>query len=174
MTNIVLTGFMGTGKSSVGRRLAKDLGLKLIDTDSLIEEAAGKQVKDIFALYGEARFRELEKDVIAKLTNGAYGSGLVVSTGGGAVVDPENRKRLRAWGAVICLTASVDAILKRVGRNDERPLLSAPDKRAEIEKRLKQRQSAYADCDLTLDTTNIGIDAAGELIKAFLKTVNRE
>jgi shikimate kinase len=165
---------MGTGKSSVGKRLANDLKCVFVDIDSLIETDAGMAIKEIFAQKGEAYFRKLEAGVISRLTSGAYGDNCVVSTGGGAVVDPENRKKLRAWGAVVCLTASVDVILNRVERNNERPLLSVDDKRAEIEKRLKDRQTAYMDSDLTIDTTNIGIDSAVERIKAFLKTVNSE
>ncbi|TAN60416.1 shikimate kinase [bacterium] len=169
MKNIVLTGFMGTGKSSVGKRLANDLKCGFIDTDLLLEQDAGMAVKEIFVQQGEAYFRKLEAGVISRLTSGAYGDSLVVSTGGGAVVDPENRRKLRAWGAVICLTASVDAILARVERSDERPLLSVDNRQVEIEKRLIARRPAYSDSDLTIDTTDKTVAEVTAEIKAFLK-----
>lgn len=169
MTNIVLTGFMGTGKSTSGRRLARDLGLKFLDMDDLIEKEAGLTVKDIFKVHGEPHFRCIERKVIRKLSSGDFGGGLVVSTGGGAVADKTNRAALRGWATVICLTASVDTILRRVGNNDERPLLSSSDKRAAVEKLLKEREEAYRDSDLTVDTTSMAVEEVISVIKDFLK-----
>src|SRR5574337_1799870 len=129
MGNIVLTGFMGTGKSTVGRILAKELGLKPVDLDELIEKEAGMAVKDIFKVHGEARFREMEAEAIKKLTSGEIGQNLIVSAGGGAVLNPLNRAALRKWGALVCLTASVEEIIKRVGDRTDRPLLATGDKK---------------------------------------------
>ena len=167
MKNIVLTGFMGTGKSSVGRRLAKELGLRFVDMDAVIEKDAGVKIKAIFAGRGEAHFRRLEKETIGKLVSGAFGDGLVVAAGGGAVVNNENRAALRKWAALVCLTASVDVLFRRVTANDDRPLLSVEDKKTEIEKIFSQRQEAYKDCDLTVDTSSIGIDDVVAEIERF-------
>ncbi len=167
MKNIVLTGFMATGKSSVGRRLAKELALRFVDMDAVIEKDAGVKIKNIFASRGEAHFRRLEKETIGKLTSGAFGDGLVVAAGGGAVVDAENRAALRKWATLICLTAPVDVILKRVAGGGDRPLLSVKDKKTEIAERLSQRQEAYKDCDFTVDTSSMGIDEVVAEIERF-------
>lgn len=167
--NVALTGFMGTGKSTVGRRLAKELGLKFLDIDDLIEKEAGLPIKEIFRVNGEASFRRTESEVIAKLSNGLFGRGIVLSTGGGAVVDPLNRKRLKAWGALICLRASVDEILRRVGGREDRPLLSGPGKKEAVERLLAEREEAYADADFTVDTTGAEIEEVVGKIKAFLE-----
>ncbi len=176
MVNIVLTGFMGTGKTTVGKRLAVELKLKFVDTDKLIEEEAKLRIREIFSLYGEGRFREIEKNIIRKLSSGSFGHGLVVSTGGGAVIAPENRAALRSWAKVICLKATADAILKRAGNNEVRPLLNlkGADKRAEVERLLKEREEPYRDCDFELDTTDLGVEGAVKAIREFLKHVDRQ
>jgi shikimate kinase len=168
MRNIVLTGFMGTGKSTAGRVLAGGLGLKFLDLDSIIEKEAGLEVKEIFSALGEAHFRNLESELIGKLTRGELGTGLVVATGGGAVVDKANRAALKSWGVLICLMASVDEIIKRVGRNDDRPLLSETELKETVERLLREREGAYADCDLTVDTTSLNPDGVVEKIRSFL------
>ncbi|MBI5344013.1 MAG: shikimate kinase [Deltaproteobacteria bacterium] len=168
MPNITLVGFMGTGKTSVGKRLAREMGLRFLDMDYLIEKEAGLPVSEIFSKSGEGGFRLLEKDAVRKLTSGVYGSGIVVAAGGGAVSDAENRRALRQWSVVICLTASVDEILKRAGNNDERPLLNTPDRRKTVLALLEKREGAYRDSDFTVDTTGIGINEAVSAIKAFL------
>jgi shikimate kinase len=157
--NVVLTGFMGTGKSAAGRLLARELGLEFVDMDALIEKESGVAIHEIFDAHGEARFRELESGVIKRLTSGGFGDGLVVSTGGGAVVDPSNRDMLKGWGTVICLTATMDAIIERVGRSTHRPLLDGADSRGSMERLLRERAGAYADCHATIDTT--GCDLKG-------------
>ncbi|MBI5969582.1 MAG: shikimate kinase [Deltaproteobacteria bacterium] len=175
--NVVLTGFMGAGKTVVGKRLAATLGRKFLDLDETIVKETGVEIKDIFRTKGEAYFRELEAGAIVKLTKGEYGIGIVAATGGGAVIRPSNRKALRAWGAVICLRASVDEIIKRAGSGDERPLLdiAAQGKKREkgflpplIERLLKERDMAYKDCDFALDTTEMSVKDAVEKIKSFL------
>lgn len=166
--NIVLTGFMGTGKSAVGMRLAGRLGLKFIDMDSLIEKETGTTIKDFFTAHGEKRFREVESGVIEKLSSGGYGTGIVVSTGGGAVVDPVNRERLKGWGVVVCLVATVDEIVNRVGGTEHRPLLQDANRRAMIQNLLKQREEAYRDCHVMIDTTGSDLDAVVKLIEDAL------
>jgi shikimate kinase len=168
MRNIVLAGFMGTGKSTAGRALASGLGLKFLDLDSLIEKEAGLEVKEIFSALGEAHFRKLESELVEKLIRGELGTGLVVATGGGAVVDEKNREALKSWGVLICLKASVDEIVKRVGRSDDRPLLSETELKETVEKLLRERQGAYADCDLTVDTTYLNPDGVVRKIRSFL------
>lgn len=153
--SIILTGFMGTGKSTVGRLLARRLGYGFVDLDELIEKDAGLSVKEIFAAHGEARFRELETKAIEKLASGALGSSLVVSTGGGAVVSERNRSLLRGLGVLVCLKASGEEILRRVGNRPERPLLYGPGREEKLAKLLGDRQAAYGDCDLEVDTTGM-------------------
>src|SRR3990172_3393160 len=122
--NIVLTGFMGTGKTTVGRALSKLTGLRFFDADELIENKAAMPVKDIFAGKGEPYFRRLEKEVIKEVTETM--AGIVFSVSGGAVIYPENRVKLKSFGTVICLSAEPGVIVKRVGKGDERPFLSVP------------------------------------------------
>ncbi len=163
---------MGTGKSTVGRRLAAELGLKFLDIDEALEKEAGLAISWIFEKYGEQHFRKLESDVIRKLTSGEFGTGLVVSTGGGAVINDVNRRALKGWGVLICLKASVDEILKRVGGKNDRPLLTAGDRRAAIERLLKERDGAYSDCDLTVVTDFKDVLEIVGIIKKFLKDRN--
>lgn len=141
--NLVLTGFMGTGKTTVGRLLAARLGYEFVDTDRLIEERHGP-IARIFSEHGEGEFRRLERELAAEL---ADRSGLVVSTGGRMMVDAHNVDRLGRSGQVICLTASIDTILARVHRTRslvERPLLAGPDVRDRITELLAERAPAYA------------------------------
>ncbi len=153
----------------MSRRLAAELKLKLIDLDALIEKEAKASIKEIFDNSGEAYFRGLEKRMILRLTRGEFGSGVVVSTGGGAVCDPDSRAALRSWGFVISLSASVEDIMRRVGNTQKRPLLEAEDKVAEVGRLLNERVEAYKDCDLMIDTTGVGVKWVVERIKAFLQ-----
>ncbi len=139
--NIVLTGFMGTGKSTVGRLLAARLDRRFVDTDTMIEERLGP-IPRIFADRGEEAFREAERDVAAEL---ARRGGLVIATGGRLMVDPENASVLGGSSHVVCLTASVDEIVRRVSGADAaaRPLLADDDPRARIAELLAERAPAY-------------------------------
>jgi shikimate kinase len=139
--NIVLTGFMGTGKSTVGRLLAARLERRFVDTDSVIEERHGP-IPRIFAEQGEEAFRQAEREVAAEL---ARRSDLVVATGGRLMVDPENASVLGAASHVVCLGASVDEIVRRVsgGGAATRPLLADDDPRARITELLAERAPAY-------------------------------
>ena len=161
--NITLIGFMGTGKTSVGKRLAKRLDWEFVDVDELIESAAGKPVADIFSDHGEPVFRRLEKRTIKRV---AHGSQQVIATGGGTFLDVESQRLLRAIGPVVCLTATPDAILQRVTRGGaKRPLLGDPASRHErIEQLLAHRAAAYAKADITIDTTHLSVEDVVERI----------
>jgi shikimate kinase len=167
--NIVLTGFMGTGKTTVGRLLARELGLRFLDLDSVIEEREGSPVSAIFNERGEGHFRRAEAAVIEDVASGARGDGLVLATGGGAVVNPASRAGLRAWGVVVCLKATMDEIIRRTRATEgSRPLLSGPEPGA-ASRLLAEREEAYLDCDLVLDTTGVSPAESVERIKGFLK-----
>lgn len=165
--NIVLSGFMGTGKSSVGKRLANKLNVKFIDTDDLIEKEAGICISEIFAKYGEAYFRRLESQIIYKVS---FYTNMVIATGGGAVINPINLEALQRSSVVICLIASVDVILSRVGINDERPLISEGDKKESISKLLKIREPFYKKADIIVDTSEKQVDEIVDEIRLRLKS----
>lgn len=159
---------MGTGKSVVGRALSRRLAKNLLDTDDLIEKRAGMKIKEIFARFGEPRFRELESEVVEALLAGEFGEGFVLSTGGGIVIDPENRRRLAELGTVVSLNASVETILERVSKSSERPLLNSASPKDEIERLLKERSSFYAEADLVVDTTGKEIEEVAGIIEEFI------
>lgn len=141
--NVVLTGFMGTGKSTVGRLLAERTGRAFVDTDAIIEDRHGP-IPEIFATQGEDAFRRFERAVAAEL---ADLDGLVIGTGGRLLLDPVNAQVLGRTGRVFCLTASVDTILQRVapdGRAAGRPLLAGADARQRITALLAERADGYA------------------------------
>lgn len=137
---IVLTGFMGTGKSTVGRLVAQRLGREHVDTDALIEARHGT-IADLFARHGEEHFRRLEREVAAEL---ADRPGLVVSTGGRTMLDPQNQATLGASGVVVCLSASVDELVARLRDEAEhRPLLRDGDPAERIAALLAERAAGY-------------------------------
>ena len=151
--NLVLIGFMGTGKSTVGKMCAKRLGYAFCDSDAVIEERVGCTIPELFATQGEAVFRQKEREVIAEL---ALTPNLVIATGGGVVMDAENVANLRAEGLVILLRATPEVILKRVGDARSRPLLAVgSDPQARIEELLSLRAEQYERAaHLRLDTTD--------------------
>jgi len=166
MKNIILIGFMGTGKSSAGRLLAARLGRRFIDVDRRIEQESGLPISEIFARHGEAWFRAKEKDMIARV---ARYRRAVTATGGGVVLDPANMERLRAGGVIVCLTAPVQTILERTGRRSTRPLLARPDREEVVARLLAERAPLYGAADFTLDTGNLSPRLAAEKIIAFLR-----
>lgn len=160
--NIILTGFMGTGKTEAGKRLARRLGWKFVDVDELIEKGAKASIADIFSQHGEAVFRRLERAHINRLVHRSH---QVIATGGGAVVDPLNRRRLRASGIVVCLTAKPRVIFNRVGsRISARPMLNRKDPLARIRALMAVRAAAYKQADLTIDTSDLTNDQTAERI----------
>ncbi|NOX63634.1 MAG: 3-dehydroquinate synthase [Chloroflexi bacterium] len=160
--NIVLTGFMGVGKTAVGREVARRLGRTFVDMDDLIVLEAGMSIPEIFETRGEAYFRELESAVLRQL---AAQNDLVIATGGGALVDPANRELMTRTSLVICLSASVSAIEERLSGDETRPLLAAADRRQRIVDLINQRAAAYAEIPYRIDTTNRAIgEVADEVI----------
>ena len=140
---IFLTGFMGVGKSKVGSFLAWRLGREFLDTDEMVEARAGKAISSIFAEEGEVHFRQLEHECVM---DACGRGGAVISLGGGAIVQDRNLQAVRRAGVLVCLEADIDTILERVGRRDDRPLLSGLDevgKRAKIERLLAERAPYY-------------------------------
>ena len=132
--NIVLTGFMATGKSAVGRIVADAIGYTFIDVDTLIEEETGVSISKIFEVEGEASFRERETRTIQDVSRLEKS---VISTGGGAMIRPENREMLKKSGVVICLEATVEEILKRAGKRESRPLINVENPYETIRKLLE-------------------------------------
>ncbi len=153
--NIVLCGFMATGKTSVGKRLAALLGRDFVDLDSLIETGAGMSIPQIFASLGEPVFRAMEARMVRRVARRA---GCVVAAGGGTIVDEKNLRELKRRGVIITLAANMETILARVGSTDGRPLLSGENKAERIRNLMEQRQQAYAKADMVIDTTSMSID----------------
>lgn len=147
--NIILTGFMGTGKSSVGKLLAEETGFVYRDLDALIVAETGKSINDIFAEQGEQFFRGLESKIVSRV---AQDRGQVISTGGGAVISAENRQLLHAAGAIVNLTAPISEICLRLEGDADRPLLRHANSRQRIEEMLAEREPYYADADIRIDT----------------------
>ncbi len=147
--NLALTGFMGTGKTAVGRLLAGRLAWQFIDIDAEIEKLVGIKISDIFAKKGEPYFRNAETNAIklVSLLNHA-----VIATGGGAVLRPENMTALETTGQIVCLRASVETICERVKNDTNRPLLQVPDPKKKIEEMLSSRARAYSHCTFAVDT----------------------
>ena len=159
--NIALTGFMAVGKSAVGRVLARKLRRRFVDLDRLIEKTEGMTVRDIFDQKGESYFRQVEKKV---LTGVLQCQGQVVATGGGVVMDEENLKVLREKSLLVCLTASPEVLLKRVGNGAKRPLLGGTDRRERIEELLKLREKNYVQARVFVDTSDLTVNQVVEKI----------
>lgn len=147
--NIVLTGFMGTGKSAVGLILSDQLGLPLVDADAELEKETGRTIAQIFSEDGEGRFRELEKDVVQRL---ASSQAQIITTGGGAVLDPGNLAALKASGILICLRARPETILSRIKMEAHRPLLEGGDRLTTIRELLASRAAIYDQISHQVDT----------------------
>jgi shikimate kinase len=141
---------MATGKSAVGRIIADAIGYAFIDVDSLIEEEAGVSVSKIFEVEGEASFRDRETKKIEEVSR--LGKA-VISTGGGAMIRPENREMLRKSGMVVCLEATVEEILQRAGGRESRPLINVEDPHGTIRKLLEERKPFYDEADMHIDTS---------------------
>ena len=173
MPQVILTGFMATGKTEVGRRLARRLGRPFIDVDGLVEASAGCTVAGIFATEGEARFRERER---AAVVEACRVPDAVVATGGGTMLDAENRRRLAAAGPIVCLAAPAEEILRRVGDPTSRPVLAngsangsaGGDRLARIRTLLAERAPVYALSTHTVDTAGLGVDQVVERVHALV------
>jgi shikimate kinase len=163
---VILTGFMGTGKTAVGRHLADRLGFDFLDTDLMVEEETGKMITEIFEKEGEPAFRQHEKKMVKKAMDREK---VVVATGGGAIIDPDNLKLMKEKGIVVGLSASPETILGRVSKMDTRPLLKSKDQLKKIESLLSHRSPYYRQADKIVDTTNKAIAETVEEILRALK-----
>ena len=165
--NIFLVGLMGSGKTTVGRVLAKHLGFQFIDSDHEIEARTGASISWIFEIEGEASFRKREAEVIQDLTQK---KGVVLATGGGAVIDPENRRYLKSRGTVIYLRASANHILQRTSHDKSRPLLQTENPAKKIEELALQREPWYREiADIVIDTGRPNVHAMVQSILNQLK-----
>jgi len=164
--NIILTGFMGVGKTSVGTQLAKDLGYAFVDTDTLIEADQKIPITAIFSRFGEPYFREVEAKIVKEVMER---ENQVVSTGGGAVIWDMNRAAFKKAGFVVCLTARPEVIFERIKHETHRPLLQTPDPLAKIKELLDSRQKFYVQADAVIDTSEKPVDAVIRDIKERIK-----
>ncbi len=165
--NIVLTGFMGVGKTAIGKKLSERLNMKYVDTDVMIKQNTGMTIPKIFKKFGEDHFRELETKAVkcvGMLDN------FVISTGGGVVLREENMQELERNGVVVCLLASVEVILKRTSKTKNRPLLSGyEDAKKRIEELLEYRKPFYEKADFIVDTSELDTNTVVQKIIDFIK-----
>ena len=145
--SIVLVGMMGAGKSSIGRRLASELGLPFVDADNEIEAAAGMTIPEIFETHGEPYFRSGEARVIARLLDGGP---QVLASGGGAFINPQTRALIRTRGVSVWLKADFDVLLRRIRRRSDRPLLKTDNPEQALRHLMDERYPIYAEADVTV------------------------
>jgi shikimate kinase len=162
---VVLVGLMGVGKSTVGRRLAKRLGLSFVDSDAEIEDAAGYPAAEIFERYGESDFRDGERRLVARLIEGDV---RVIATGGGAYVDPRTRKLLNERAITVWLDAPVDILAERTARRDTRPLLRTSDPKDTLAKLSEQRRPAYEEAHIHIKS---GAGAHKDVVDAIVRAL---
>lgn len=167
--NIFLVGLMGAGKTTVGRALARQLGKRFIDSDQEIEARTGVSIPLIFEIEGEASFRQRESDVIRELT---ARENVVLATGGGAILKPENREFLKTQGTVVYLKASVASILQRTSRDKNRPLLQTADPRQILERLAREREPLYLEvADLVVETGRPNVQSLVQTIVTRLEAL---
>ena len=163
--NIYLVGFMGTGKTTVGRELAKKKKWRFIDLDELIELREGKTISDIFSKKGEPYFRILEKKALKEVSREKK---FIVACGGGVVINEDNIKTMRESGVMICLKANPSVILKRTSKADNRPLLNADNPKERIGLLLKLRAPYYARANKDVDTSKLSVK---EVVEKIVKII---
>jgi len=164
--NIYLVGPMGSGKTAVGRQLARELGLQFFDTDAEIEKRTGVDIPYIFEKEGEARFRERETEMLAEL---AAMDGIVIATGGGACLSKTNRATLATTGIVVFLKANVDEQLKRTMRTRDRPLLMTGNPREVLENLSAERTAYYEEvADICLDTSGRRVKSVATALRKLV------
>ncbi|MFC1501518.1 shikimate kinase [Elusimicrobiota bacterium] len=159
--NLVLTGFMGTGKTVIGKAIADRLNRKYVDVDTLIEEWKNKKISEIFAEEGEEAFREYESEMIEVAV---ASSNVVISCGGGAVLKPGNMDKLENNGVVVCLSARPEVIFERVKDGNTRPLLAVKDPLSKIKEILKNREKYYGRCAFSIDTSDLSVEEVVQLV----------
>ena len=155
---------MAVGKSAVGRKLARRLKRRFVDLDRTIEKCEGLKVREIFENKGEPYFRQLEKQTLAQVLRE---DGQVIATGGGVVLHEENLRLLQGRSLIVCLMADVNAIVRRAGNANQRPLLRTPDKVQRINELLKQRKEYYASAHIEIDTSDLTVDEVVDKILAL-------
>ena len=166
MKNLVLTGFMGTGKTTVGKILAKKLGYRFVDSDEEIETTEGKKISELFELYGESGFRDIESRVIAQL---AEKTNCVIATGGGVVLRKENIDRLRENGVVVLLRANIETIAQRLADKTDRPLALGKSVE-ELAQKLADRTPYYENNDFAFDIEDLSpLGIADRIIEIYKK-----
>jgi shikimate kinase len=163
--NLVLTGFMGTGKSAIGRRVARLANRPFLDMDAEIEQRAGKPIPRIFAEDGEPAFRDLESALAAEW--GATREGAVIACGGGVVLRADNLRALGSHGLLVCLTARPEVILERTARSQKRPLLETADREKKIRDLLAARAPLYAQVPHQVETSDLDADTLATRLHAF-------
>jgi len=164
--NLVITGFMGTGKSCVAQRVAERLGRCVVDMDDVIVERAGRTIPEIFRLFGEDTFRQLERTLCQEL---AAQEGLVIATGGGCLVDERNRELMARNGLLVCLDCEFDHLMRRLGKGEGRPMLWGDSAGQRVRELLASRHSAYAQIPYHVDTTHLDPDQVAERIAALYR-----
>ena len=166
MRNIYLVGFMGTGKTAVGRALAKKLKVQLVDIDDLIVKKENRSINDIFSQSKEPYFRKLEQETLREIT---LGNGQVVACGGGIVINPDNIAIMKKSGTMIGLTARPEIIYERVKRASHRPLLKVADPLEKIKELLALRKPYYEQAHVVIDTSALSVQ---EVMRHILDWVN--
>jgi shikimate kinase len=162
MKNIVIVGFMGTGKTTVAKALSGELNMTYVSVDELIEARENRVINDIFENNGEAYFRRVEKEVVKEVSKR---SGQVIDAGGGVVLDEENVSVLKKTGMIICLWSDPATILKRTNKYDHRPLLNVEDPEKRIKELLEYRRPFYERADFHVDSTEWDIEGIVEKIR---------
>jgi shikimate kinase len=165
--NIIITGFMGTGKTAVAKQLACKLKMEFIDMDQIIEESHGISIADIFSRYGENYFRQQENKLAKELSQK---ENMVIATGGGTLLFPDNAGILSQRGQIICLYADSQTIYNRVKRKNNRPLLKRENVLREINRLLEKRKKIYDNIKWKIDTANLNIQEVTDKIIALLKS----
>lgn len=168
--NLILVGFMGAGKSSVGQAAAEQLNLVFADSDAVIEGQAGRSIPEIFAQEGEAGFRARERAALALL---AAEEGLLIATGGGAFVDPEVRNMLKASGITLHLAAPFEVLWERVGKSQGRPLLAGPDARERARALYESRLAAYREADVEVDAAQPFSRVVAAVVEVYRERADR-
>jgi shikimate kinase len=168
MKNIYLVGFMATGKTHVGKELAKKKKWHFLDLDELIEFRERRKISDIFAKEGEPYFRRVENKILKEVSKEKK---FVVACGGGIVINPENIKIMKETGAIICLSASPEVILKRTLSSGERPLLKVAEPKKQIDLLLKLRAPYYARADKIIDTSRLSVK---EVVDKIIKLISKK
>ena len=166
MRNIILIGFMGAGKTTIGKLLAKERELVFVDTDERIEQEQGRKIPDIFAQEGELYFRDLETELLQRMQEDTYGS--VVSVGGGMPVREQNRALLRSLGCVVYLSAGKQTILERVKKDGSRPMLEGGSLEERVERLMREREGYYR------QAAHIDVRTDGRSIRQVLQIIGQE